>query len=537
MAHMALARKWRPKRFEDLVGQNHIKKALTHSLEKQQTHPAYLFTGTRGVGKTTLARLVSKAINCEKGISANPCGVCSNCQQIDNGTFIDLIEIDAASRTKVDDTRELLENVQYAPIQGRYKVYLIDEVHMLSTHSFNALLKTLEEPPEHVQFLLATTESHKIPVTIISRCVQFTLRKIPEKLIADRLEFILNSEQIVSVETEAVHLISKAADGSLRDALSLLDQALAIGNNTLSVNDVYEMLGGMPATETAITLLQAIGQKDVMFLMDELQRIEDMNGDFSILLDEFLALLQNLARYHALRLQNPDINIPTSLTPLITSISPADVQLFYQIVLLIRRDITISLSDRQAVEMGLLRMLAFQPCTTSSPVSSVDKISIDNTSSSEDLSPISSAPDQPHARILDQNRDDSTHRNHVDWNKLIDQLDLSGRSKQLALNSSLVTIDNKNITLIIKKNCENLLSEQTKDTLNKRLQNHFGYDIVINYKVDDHNNTTTPFDTRQSELEKKQKRSEYDRDQNKNIQLLIEHFDATIIAGSTKPRS
>src|SRR5580658_4449043 len=242
MSYIVLARKWRPKRFADMVGQEHVLRALTNSLDSGKIHHAFLFTGTRGVGKTTIARILAKSLNCERGVSSNPCGVCAACREIDEGRFVDLIEVDAASRTKVDDTRELLDNVQYAPSCGRYKVYLIDEVHMLSNHSFNALLKTLEEPPPHVKFLLATTDPQKLPVTVLSRCLQFSLKRLSPAMIVKRMAEILQAESIAA-EPEALKLIARAAEGSMRDALSLLDQAIAFGSNAVTAQDARAMLG------------------------------------------------------------------------------------------------------------------------------------------------------------------------------------------------------------------------------------------------------------------------------------------------------
>ena len=293
MSYQVLARKWRPRNFSELAGQEHVQRALINALESDRLHHAFLFTGTRGVGKTTIARILAKSLNCEKGISATPCGECSACREINEGRFIDLIEVDAASKTKVEDTRDLLENVQYAPTRGRYKVYLIDEVHMLSTHSFNALLKTLEEPPPHVKFLLATTDPQKLPVTILSRCLQFNLKRLPADLITEYLEKILQQEKIIFDNT-AIALIAEAADGSMRDALSLLDQAIAYGGGELKDAEVRTMLGTVDKTHV-FELLQALANRDSTLLLNSIEQLASHSADFENALNEILSLLHRIA--------------------------------------------------------------------------------------------------------------------------------------------------------------------------------------------------------------------------------------------------
>ncbi len=293
MSYQVLARKWRPRNFHTLVGQEHVLRALVNALDNDRLHHAYLFTGTRGVGKTTIARIFAKSLNCEQGVSSNPCGVCSACTEIDEGRFIDLIEVDAASRTKVDETRELLENVQYAPSRGRYKVYLIDEVHMFSNHSFNALLKTLEEPPPHVKFLLATTDPQKLPVTILSRCLQFNLKRLPLQLITGHLTDVLTREGI-EAETPALAELARAADGSMRDALSLLDQAIAFGGGAVREADVRSMLGSIERGQV-YAILRALAQQDGAAVLAEVAQLAELVPDFSNVLAELLSLLQRVA--------------------------------------------------------------------------------------------------------------------------------------------------------------------------------------------------------------------------------------------------
>src|SRR5262245_1500692 len=359
MSYQVFARKLRPPGFEGLVGQEHVVRALVHALENERVHHAYLFTGTRGVGKTTIARILAKCLNCERGVSANPCGECSACREIDEGRFIDLIEVDAASRTRVDDTRDLLDNVQYAPTRGRYKVYLIDEVHMLSAHSFNALLKTLEEPPPHVKFLLATTDPQKLPVTVLSRCLQFNLKSLPPALIQERLRTICESEQ-VPAEPAALRQLALSAQGSMRDALSLLDQAIAYCGGDLHAKDVQSMLGGIDRRD-AYALLGALARGDGAVLMAEVERLDENAPDYAVVLDEVAALLQRVALAQVVPSAIPDEAERRELAPLIEALRPEDVQLYYQIALIGRRDLPLGSDPRVGFEMTLLRMLAFRP--------------------------------------------------------------------------------------------------------------------------------------------------------------------------------
>ena len=363
MAYLALARKWRPKTFSEVVGQTHVVKALSNAIDSGRVHHAFLFTGTRGVGKTTLARIFAKSLNCEQGTSAEPCQECNTCQSIDEGRYVDLIEVDAASRTKVDDTRELLENVQYAPTSGKYKVYLIDEVHMLSGHSFNALLKTLEEPPEHVKFLFATTDPQKLPVTVLSRCLQFNLRAMRPEQVENQLHKIVGSEGI-EYDQSALTLLAKAADGSMRDGLSLLDQAIAQGAGTVKANDVESMLGTINSAHSE-NILRALANKDVANLMLVIEEMADNAVDFSMAIDELLMQLYylSLVQLAPNTLSATDTNL-TLIQQLAETIDAQTVQLYYQIGLISKRDITLAPSLRVGFEMALLRMMAFEPADT-----------------------------------------------------------------------------------------------------------------------------------------------------------------------------
>lgn len=361
MSYQVLARKWRPQTFADVVGQEHVLTALANGLNLGRIHHAYLFSGTRGVGKTSIARLLAKGLNCESGITATPCGQCENCQAIEQGRFVDLIEIDAASRTKVEDTRDLLDNVQYAPARGRFKVYLIDEVHMLSRHSFNALLKTLEEPPSHVKFLLATTDPQKLPVTILSRCLQFHLRALDAGLIRDRLEYILNQEHI-DHESRALQLLARAAEGSLRDALSLTDQAIASGDGRVTTEAVTGMLGTLD-DDQAMNLVEAIVQADGQRAMRLVQEAAARGVEWEALLIEMLGLLHKVAMIQ-LSPQAPvgDMGqLEPRLRELARTVPPGDVQLYYQTLLIGRKELPWAPDPRMGVEMTLLRALAFHP--------------------------------------------------------------------------------------------------------------------------------------------------------------------------------
>jgi len=360
MSYQVLARKWRPRSFVDMMGQEHVVRALSNALDRDQLHHAYLFTGTRGVGKTTLARILSKALNCEQGVSARPCSQCSTCREVDEGRFVDLLEVDAASRTKVDQTRELLDNVPLAPVKGRFKVYLIDEVHMFSTHSFNALLKTLEEPPPHVKFLLATTDPQKVPATVLSRCLQFNLKRLVQKQITAQFVRLLEAEGI-AFEPRALNLLAQAADGSMRDGLSLLDQAIAFGGGRVAGDEVRAMLGTV-GREPCLSLLRALAILDRPGLLDGVARIAELTPDFAGVLQELIGLLHRVALYQevpaTLREDDPEREC---IADLAGQLAPEDVQLFYQIALLGQRDLSLVPDPRTGIEMVLLRMLAFRP--------------------------------------------------------------------------------------------------------------------------------------------------------------------------------
>ncbi|MGJ4729648.1 DNA polymerase III subunit gamma/tau, partial [Luteimonas sp. SDU101] len=358
MSYLVLARKWRPRRFAELVGQEHVVRALSNALDSGRVHHAYLFTGTRGVGKTTIARIFAKSLNCERGTGADPCGQCETCLAIDAGRYIDLLEIDAASNTGVDNVRDLIDNAQYMPSRGRYKVYLIDEVHMLSKPAFNALLKTLEEPPEHVKFLFATTDPEKLLVTVLSRCLQFNLKRLDEEQIGGQIAKILEAEGI-AVEPGAVRQLARAADGSLRDGLSLLDQAIAYTGGNLSEAGVATMLGTVDRTRVG-ALLEALAAADGARLMEEIAALAEFSPDWSGVLEALAAALHRI-QVRQLVPGSPGEADGIDIEPLASALRPELVQLWYQMALNGRRDLPLAPSARSGFEMSLLRMLAFRP--------------------------------------------------------------------------------------------------------------------------------------------------------------------------------
>jgi DNA polymerase III subunit gamma/tau len=394
MSYQVLARKWRPNNFSELVGQEHVVSAISNALDNNRLHHAYLFSGTRGVGKTTIARIFSKSLNCEQGMGSKPCGQCSTCVEIEQGNFVDLLEIDAASRTKVEDTRELLDNVQYRPTRGRFKVYLIDEVHMLSKHSFNALLKTLEEPPPHVKFLLATTDPQKLPVTILSRCLQFNLKALSRSQISQQLQHILQQENI-PCETDALAQLARAAQGSMRDSLSLTDQAIAQGNGQVSLQIVTDMLGLMDKNQV-LKLLNSVIQKDAQAVLAQIEQMSFQAPDYGQVMAELMSLLHQIALTQfvpdACKLETTSAR---AIYQLANSVAPEQVQLLYQIALQGKKDLPFAADGRSGLEMTLIRMLAFSP--QGGKMSSAD---IANT-----------APSIEHARQMPtQSRSESTHQ-------------------------------------------------------------------------------------------------------------------------------
>ncbi|HEC58798.1 hypothetical protein LCGC14_1489900 [marine sediment metagenome] len=514
MSYLVLARKWRPKMFSEVVGQQHVLRALINGLDQDRLHHAFLFAGTRGVGKTTLARILAKSLNCEQGVSSTPCGECQSCQEVDAGRFVDLIEVDAASRTKVDDTRELLDNVQYAPSRGRYKVYLIDEVHMLSTSSFNALLKTLEEPPPHVKFLFATTDPQKLPVTILSRCLQFNLRRLEVDQISGHLAHILHQETI-TFESDALTALARSADGSMRDALSLLDQAISFGAGDVTDEQVHQMLGSINQHQL-FDIVTALINQDGKALLIQAQELSAQGRDFTSVLNALLALLQRLATMQLV----PDLEQSADdehalLKSISTQISPETVQLLYQIALHGKRDLPLAADPKSGFEMTLLRMLSFQPKkseTTSvntpanipvqkpnaspavnpsivitkpevvAPAASYTQAVPERPTPTAQIAEPASSPTNPvpmtEPTIVVNPATDKT-LNKSNWLSVIGSLKLAAFARQLADNSAFIMFEDNKCTLAIAPELAHLSSEKTQDRLATALSKYVGQTIKL----------------------------------------------------------
>ena len=487
MSYLVLARKWRPKDFADTVGQDHVLQALVNALDSERLHHAYLFTGTRGVGKTTIARILAKALNCEKnGVSSEPCGECSACMEIDEGRFVDLIEVDAASKTKVDDTRDLLDNVQYAPARGRYKVYLIDEVHMLSKSSFNALLKTLEEPPPHVKFLLATTDPQKLPATVLSRCLQFNLKRMTPRLISDRLQYICKAEGI-EFEAAALALLARAADGSMRDALSLLDQAIAYCGGTIDESQVALMLGTINR-EHVVGLLRSLATDDAPGIIDSLREIDEQFPDYGRLLEDLARDLQRIAVFQVVGACDSDDELSEQeFAELAESLPPSDVQLFYQTAIMGRRDLHHAPDPRSGVEMTLLRMLAFRPVSADLHGSSdggVDKKP--PLAAARRAAPGRSAGQDKRAKQSGQAATATASpeiSEDVDWSELVTRLGLTGAERLLASNCAFLRREGQTFYFGLDARSDSLLTKQRKDALVAKLSEHFGQRLNVDIAV------------------------------------------------------
>jgi DNA polymerase-3 subunit gamma/tau len=477
MSYLVLARKWRPKDFSDTVGQEHVLQALMNALETGRLHHAYLFTGTRGVGKTTIARILAKALNCETGVTPNPCGECSACREIDEGRFVDLIEVDAASKTKVDDTRDLLDNVQYAPARGRYKVYLIDEVHMLSKSSFNALLKTLEEPPEHVKFLLATTDPQKLPVTVLSRCLQFNLKRMTPRLITDRLTHICGAENI-EFEPTALAMLARAADGSMRDALSLLDQAIAYCGGKIEEAATATMLGTIDR-DHVMRLMHLLAAGDAKGIIEAIREIDEQFPDYSRLLDDVARDLQRVAVYQVVGTCDSEDELSEKEVAGLAELMPtADVQLFYQIAIMGRRDLHLAPDPRSGAEMTLLRMLAFKPAEVAATGSSGGG-SVALKVASRNEAPVQKKAQTEAIQPPQSSTAPSSWSDDPDWSQLVSDLELSGAVRLLASNCAFLRREGNTVYLGLDPRSDAMLTEQRKDLIAELLTEHFGENLVV----------------------------------------------------------
>jgi DNA polymerase III subunit gamma/tau len=550
MSYQVLARKWRPRTFPQMVGQEHVLRALINALDNDRLHHAFLFTGTRGVGKTSVARLLAKSLNCEEGMGSSPCGVCSACREIDEGRFVDLIEVDAASRTKVEDTRDLLDNVQYAPSRGRYKVYLIDEVHMLSGHSFNALLKTLEEPPPHVKFLLATTDPQKLPVTILSRCLQFNLKRLPLEQIRDHLAHILKEEGI-EAETPALTELSRAADGSMRDALSLLDQAIAFGGGKVAHTEVREMLGSIDR-DRVIKLLNHLASDDGEALLAEVEHLAEQSPDFAGVLDELNSLLHRIALAQRVpQAIDESMGDRDALLALAGQLTPEQVQLYYQIGIIGRRDLPLAPEPRSGFEMVLLRMLAFQPSGGEQPPKPAPKRQsapaqppaqpkqAAPTAVAEPAAvlPVEPAPvSEPAApaEAVSASAQGETISGAAAWASLVAKLPLTGMTRQLAEHTALLEHQGDRLELALDQGFENLLNPKWEQGLQQALDMYFGKPMKLAIKSGEVS-VATPKQLREEQQTARQEEAVQSIDNDPALQSILDHFGGEIEAGSVRP--
>ena len=542
MSYQVLARKWRPGNFDELVGQEHVQRALVNGLDEDRLHHAYLFTGTRGVGKTTIARIFAKSLNCETGVTSKPCGQCSACREIAEGRFVDLIEVDAASRTGVDDTRELLENVQYAPSRGRYKVYLIDEVHMFSRHSFNALLKTLEEPPPHVKFLLATTDPQKLPVTILSRCLQFNLKRLPVSLIVSRLQHILAAEK-VEYELTALQLLAEGADGSMRDGLSLLDQALAFGGGAIRELEVRDMLGTV-SRDRVLKLVKALLNRDAKAAMQEVAALAEFTPDYESVLAELLSLLHHMVLAKTVpEALDEYVSDREALLQLCDQVSGEDLQLFYQIGLIGRRDLPLAPSDRGGFEMVLLRMLAFRPAQTG-----VEAVAAQSTAApAQQPKARKTVPEQAAAKQaapLPQSQAANSEKKPAqangsavtqDWRQILEGLAVSGLVRQLAANCLLLEQDGNTIRLGLDDGHKQILNPKAEKRLQQALGEYFDADIRLEIETYTDDSTETPAQAATREKNERQRQAEQSVEEDGFVQAMKETFNAEIVPGSVRP--
>ncbi len=545
MSYLALARKWRPRTFSQLVGQDHINKALINALNQQRLHHAYLFTGTRGVGKTSIARILAKSLNCEKGISSDPCLQCNICHSIEQGRFIDLIEIDGASKTRVEDTRDLLDNVPYAPAIGRFKIYLIDEVHMLSQHSFNALLKTLEEPPEHVKFILATTDPQKLPVTVLSRCLQFNLKHLPTELISQHLQLILKEEQL-DFEIQAVDILAQSARGSMRDALSLLDQAITSCDTQLRAHDV-KMILGYTQQDYALQLLHALAEQNASGVLRISQCISSEGGHFQYVLDELLNHLHQIALYQTIGDNNPLISPPSEIMALAPLISAEDTQLFYQIGLKGREEIHLAPTLIIGFNMTLLRMLTFRPAPKEAlpslasyknpvPVQPQPPLSL------QEQAPVC-APEMPPQTppAPDTNADDkeeepaqAINQESKDWASIIPHLKLTGLALNAAENAELIAKDGREITLRVAKGHQSLFTPTILSRIETSLSQYFQNQVKIILNSDELVQSS-PAQQKEQATQQKQLKAEAALNNDPMFQQLQQEFSAELVRNSIVP--
>ena len=541
MSYQVLARKYRPRSFDTLVGQAHVVQALKNALDQKRLHHAYLFTGTRGVGKTTLARILAKSLNCEKGISSSPCGICVACTEIDQGRYVDLIEVDAASNTQVDNMRDLLDNAQYAPTQGQFKIYIIDEVHMLSKNAFNAMLKTLEEPPAHVKFILATTDPQKVPVTVLSRCLQFNLKQMPSFSISEYLEKILKEESI-NYEINAIYLIAKAANGSMRDALSILDQGIAYCGGTIEEVTIKRMLGAIDQSYL-FNLMHAVIEQDGLKAIEIAKQMNERNLSFDAALLDLANLIQTISVAQAIPDSVEASYLDRDLVIALTKkISAEQLQLLYQIVILGRRDLYLAPEEFAGFTMTLLRMLSFAPqdVITSKPIVSAKPEILTHVARPEVISKLDEASSdsfeiKKKIDVIDEIKNKAIKETLLfngNWRELVDQLKL-GLVKALAQQSELVSFKDNEMILSIADEHKHLLNETYQKKLELSLSEHFNQRIKLVILQKGANNS--PLKQKQEERSTLMKDTEEAMIKDQFVQSLLTEFNAEIIPSSIKP--
>jgi DNA polymerase III subunit gamma/tau len=534
MSYQVLARKWRPRNFSALVGQEHVVRALTHALDQKRLHHAYLFTGTRGVGKTTLARILAKALNCETGITSNPCGVCSACTEIDSGRFVDLIEIDAATNTGIDDMRELQDNAVYAPTRGRFKVFVIDEVHMLSKQAFNSMLKTFEEPPEHIKFILATTDPQKIPVTVLSRCLQFNLKQMPREAIYTHLAYILKEENTAS-EPPALRLIARAAQGSMRDALSLLDQAIAYAGGKVNEESVRAMLGAIDQ-DYLLKLLDGLAQQDIKAMLVIADDMESRSLSFDAALQDLATLLHQLAlAQSAPEALAQDLPERERILALAQQFDAEELQLYYQIALHGRRDLPLAPDEYAGFSMSLMRMLAFRPAEVPAVAAPLPaEHEVPNARNVIAAAPASAGTTAPGARSLAEASPVPEKAFDGNWPALATQLKVGALAKQLAQKSELRNFDGESIELGLTFSDKHLAEKVYQDKLRDALKEHFGRAIALKIVIGEISGNTAAVQA-QGERQARQEKAMEAIHGDAFVRDLMDTFDATIVSDSVKP--